>query len=79
MNINLSKRYPNSRTEDITEAFEHGFEVGYKMGYDDGYDDGYHQACEIWQAECQQVRAALRALLDATIDKGEAPAHEVTD
>jgi hypothetical protein len=41
MNINLKRRYPNSRTEDITDA--------------------------------------LRALLDATIDGGEAPAHEVTD
>lgn len=55
------------------------YERCYREGYDDGYDDGYHQACEIWQAESLQVRAALRALLDATIDKGEAPAHEVTD
>ena len=50
----------------------------YREGYDDGYDDGYHEACEIWQRECQQVRDALRALLDATINGGEAPAHEVT-
>ena len=55
------------------------YEPCYREGYDDGYDDGYHQAFEIWQAECQQVRDSLRALLDATINGGEAPAHEVTD
>lgn len=54
-------------------------DLSYIRGYNDGYDDGYHQACEIWQAECQQVRDELRALLDATINKGEAPAHEVTE
>lgn len=57
--------------------YENSF--SYKCGYDDGYDDGYHEACEIWQRECQQVRDTLRALLDATINKGEAPAHEVTE
>lgn len=55
------------------------YERCYREGYDDGYDDGYHQACEVWQAVCQQVHDALRALLDDTINKGEAPAHEVTD
>lgn len=61
------------------------YERCYREGYDDGYDDGYHQACEIWQAECQQVRDALRALLDVTmlldvtINGGEAPAPEVTE
>lgn len=74
-NILLKRRYPNSRLEDTTDAFENGFETGYKIGY----DDGYHEACEIWQRECQQVRDALRALLDATINGGEASAHEVTE
>lgn len=55
------------------------YERCYREGYDDGYDDGYHQACEIWQTECRQLRDSLRALLDATINGGEAPAHEVTD
>ena len=49
----------------------------YKCGYDDGYDDGYREACEIWQRECQQVRDTLRALLDATINGGEAPARVI--
>lgn len=57
---------------------DYDYNPSYKCGYDDGYDDGYHQACEIWQAECQQVRDALRALLDDTINGGEASAREVT-
>lgn len=57
---------------------DYDYNPSYKCGYDDGYDDGYHEACEIWQRECQQVRDNLRALLDATINGGEAPAHEVT-
>lgn len=47
----------------------------YNPSYRCGYDDGYHDACELWQRECQQLRDTLRAILD----KGEAPAHEVTD
>lgn len=35
MNINLKRRYPNSRTEDITDAFSRGFEVGYNMAKTD--------------------------------------------
>lgn len=55
------------------------YDCCYREGYDDGYDDGYHEACEIWQRECQKVRDVLRALLDATINGGEAPEREVTD
>lgn len=58
---------------------DYDYNHSYKCGYDDGYDDGYHEACEIWQRECQQVRDALRSLLDATINGGEAPASEVTE
>lgn len=50
----------------------------YHDGYKDGYEDGYHDACEQWQDECQKLRDVLRAMLDDTINHGEAPAHEVT-
>ena len=77
MNINLKRRYPNSRTEDITDAFSRGFEVGhndataksYSQGYDDGYEAGYNEASEHWQEECRKLRDAMRAILD----RGETP------
>lgn len=39
MIINLKRRYPNSRTEDITDAFSRGYEAGYnlaKKGFREG-------------------------------------------
>ena len=71
MDINLRKRYPNSRTEDITDAFGRG----YGAGYDAGYEVGYRKAFNEWQQDRKQVRDALHAILD----KGEAPAPEVTE
>jgi len=35
MNINLKRRYPNSRTEDITDAFSRGFVCGRNMRMSD--------------------------------------------
>lgn len=74
MNINLKRRYPNSRTEDITDAFSRGYEAGmnhneateksYSQGYEDGYEAGYDAAKEYWHEECRQLRECLSALLD---------------
>lgn len=61
MNIKLKRRYPNSRTEDITDAFSRGFEVGYNAGYKD--------AEKHYQEECRQLRNYLSAILD----RGETP------
>lgn len=71
MNINLRKRYPHSRTEDIADAFGNGFGAG----YDAGYEAGYRKAFKEWQQECEQLRDALHAILE----RGEAPAPEVTE
>lgn len=58
---------------------DYDYNPSYKCGYDDGYDDGYNSACKIWQTECKQLRDTLRAMLDVTINGGEAPAPEVTE
>lgn len=61
MNINLKRRYPNSRTEDITDAFARGYAAGYEAGY--------NEATAHWQEDCRQLRDSLRAILD----RGETP------
>ena len=50
-NINLKRRYPNSRTEDITDAFEKGFETGYNIGYDVAFRE--------LQGECKRLQDRL--------------------
>lgn len=65
MDIKLTRRYPNSRLEDINDAYSRGFSVGYDMGY----EAGLYQGMRNWEQECKQLRDALRAILD----NGEAP------
>lgn len=77
MDISLRKRYPNSRTEDITEAFSYGFEHGYKTGY----DVACNQLLEAYKKSKDMLEALLmmQAMQGATINEGEAPAPEVTE
>lgn len=45
--IKLTRRYPDSRPEDITDAYMSGFEYGYNMG---------HKAVDDLQAENNKLR-----------------------
>lgn len=57
MQIDLRRRYPDSRLEDVTDAYSRGFSIGYDMGY--------YNAMRAWEKECQQLRDALRAMIDS--------------
>lgn len=71
MYINLKRRYPDSRPEDITDAFDRGF----RAGYDQGYKIGQFDTEKEWDAECRMLRDTLRAILI----RGEAPEHATND
>lgn len=55
--MELHRRYPHSRTEDITDAYMRGYEAGYTYAKRESLD------------EMQQLRECLRAILDG----GETP------
>jgi hypothetical protein len=67
MQIELHKRYPNSRTEDITDAYLRGHKVGYDMGYKAGYDVGYkagcHAAARAWEQEYKRLQSIMPGIL----------------
>lgn len=70
MNINLKRRYPNSRTEDITDAFSRGFEVGYNVG-----KNGLTEAATMLNAnEIESIaHAKVRDFTLDTRNKGQYP------
>ena len=70
MNISLKRRYPNSRTEDITDAFSRGFEVGYNIG-----KNGLTEAATMLNAnEIEDIaHAKVREFALDTRNKGQYP------
>lgn len=70
MNISLKRRYPNSRTEDVTDAFSRGFEVGYNLG-----KNGLTEAATMLNAnEIEDIaHAKVREFAIDTRNKGQYP------
>lgn len=70
MNIKLKRRYPNSRTEDITDAFSRVFEVGYNVG-----KNGLTEAATMLNAnEIEDIaHAKVREFALDTRNKGQYP------